>query len=109
MREKRPADNKGVTQVLISHLQLQMRDPTVLLQVAKGLQPPLFVAHSSISRHISWVALKGFDSQPFGHLHNLEPFVLMQEARQSHPPLLLAYFRHSLMSLQMLSVMMDNS
>ncbi len=75
-------------------LHAHVRLPDVLVQVAPvGAQPPLLVAHSSMSVQVVPVPVN-----PVKHAHVRAPCVLVQVALLEQPPLLV---RHSLMSLHM--------
>lgn len=73
-------------------LQVQVREPGVLVQVALAEQPPLFVAHSSTSVQVTPSPVK-----PLLQAQVREPTVLVQAAFALQPPLFVA---HSLMSTQ---------
>ena len=75
-------------------LQAHVREPTVLVQFAFTLQPPLLVAHSLMSMQpVAPVPVK-----PAGQAPQVrEPGVLVHVVRTSQPPLLV---RHSLTSVQ---------
>ena len=70
----------------------QVKLPDVLVHVAFGLHPPLFVAHSLMSLHVVPLPVK-----PVLHAQVKLPAVFVHVALTSHPPL---FVLHSLMSVQ---------
>ena len=76
--------------------QLHTREPTVLVQVAFTLQPPLLVRHSFTSEQVTPLPV-----EPEGQVQVRDPGVLVQVAVTSQPPLLA---RHSLTSVQEIPV-----